>query len=303
MLTYFQDSIPGKKINTFGFQHTIRNQVKLSTTLLCIAVFMTSISCTRKKNIRISINLPFNEKKNIHIFNLSNGTSLYQDSLRDEILLDSLSYGIHLITLTWDRDFIDPTEFKKLRPHTINQQPHYTLQKLVFLEPDQGGKIHIYTAKGTTKEEIEQQLMDNNNSFCPLVKTDNSYAQLYETYDNIYYRYRNLFSAKRDSLNDLLYSHNDKGNIENAKIISQELKELWEKTIMPQYEEEEKQFLTKYANNIVVPFILHHRIQDQETYQSFKPIIETLPEKYQKSILIKSLSSLRSKQLLTTPGD
>jgi len=55
---------------------------------------------------------------------------------------------------------------------------------------------------------------------------------------------------------------------------------LWTSTILPQYEKEEKRFLIEHANNVIIPFILHHRITSQEIYQSFKSVIDAMPDKY-----------------------
>lgn len=252
-------------------------------------------SCNADNSVQVLIDLPIEEDKIISIFNLSNGMQVYEDTLRSHVVLHSLSYGIHLLTIMWDRDVLSPEEYRSLRPQTLDNPTYYSIRKLVFIDPKQGGPIRIYTPDGLTKEDIEEQLLSGNRVFTPLVDVQGRHAQLYEEYEAIQHRYGKQFYQQRDSLQKLLYEHNDKGELQQAATINLQIKGLWENTVLPQLDKEEKRFLIEHADHVVVPFILHNRISDQETYLSFKPVIDALPEKYQKLGFMQDLSKLRSK--------
>src|SRR5690606_41940405 len=79
-------------------------------------IFLYScISCTsQNKKVRLRVDVPIEGDKIVSIFNLSNGTQVYEDTLRGKLVLDSLTYGIHLLSIMWDRDIITPDAFKIL---------------------------------------------------------------------------------------------------------------------------------------------------------------------------------------------
>lgn len=253
------------------------------------------ISCTsQNKNVRLCVDIPIESDKIVSIFNLSNGTQLYEDTLRGELVLDSLSYGIHLLTVMWDRDVISPDEFKSLRPHTLDNPSYYSLQKRIFIDPKQDVKIRLYAPDGITKEEIEEQLLPNERTFAPSIDVEEKQAQLYEAYESIWDQFRQQYHSQKDSLKTLLYGYNDKGDLQQAAAVNLQIKGFWKNTILPQYEKEEKRFLIHHADQIIVPFILHNRITSQEIYQSFKPVIDAMPEKHRQLRFIQGLAKLRS---------
>ncbi|NGM64604.1 hypothetical protein [Sphingobacterium sp. SGR-19] len=259
-------------------------------------IFLYScISCTsQNKKVRLRVDVPIGGDKIVSIFNLSNGTQVYEDTLRGQLVLDSLTYGIHLLTIMWDRDVITPDEFKSLRPHTLDNPSYYSLQKRVFIDPKRDGAIHLYTPAGVTKEMLEEQLLSNERTFTPSIEVEGKQAQLYEAYESIWHRFRQQYHSQRDTLKKLLYHYNDKNDLQQAAAVNSQIKDLWTSTILPQYEKEEKRFLIEHANNVIVPFILHNRITSQEIYQSFKPVIDAMPEKYRELSFIKGLAKLRS---------
>lgn len=253
------------------------------------------MSCSSpRKEISLLVDIPVEDDKIVSIFNLSNGTPIYEDTLRGKLVLDSLTYGIHLFTVMWDRDVISPDEFKSLRPHTLNNPAYYSLQKRIFIDPKRGGVIRLYTPGGMTKEEIEEQLISPRHTFTPSIEVEGTQTKLYDVYESILQRHRQQFQHQRDSLQNLLYRYNDQGDLRQAAAINQQLKTLWTNKILPLYDVEEKQFLIEHAHDIIVPFILHNRITSQEIYQSFKPVIDAMPKTYQELSFIQSLAKLRS---------
>ncbi|TYR38054.1 hypothetical protein FXV77_01880 [Sphingobacterium phlebotomi] len=196
----------------------------------------------------------------------------------------------------WNRDVISPDEFKSLRPHTLDDPAYYSLQKRIFIDPKQGETMRLYTPDGVTKEMLEEQLLSNERTFTPSIEVEGKQAQLYEAYESIWHQFRQQYHSQRDSLKKLLYAYNDKGDLQQAAAINLQIKNLWETVVLPQYENEEKQFLIAHANDIIVPFILHNRITSQELYQSFKSVIDAMPEKYRELRFIKGLEKLRSEK-------
>ncbi|PRD49188.1 hypothetical protein [Sphingobacterium haloxyli] len=252
-------------------------------------------SCTsQNKKVRLLVDIPVENDKIVSIFNLSNGTQVYEDTLRGELVLDSLTYGIHLLTVMWDRDVISPDEFKSLRPHTLDNPSYYSLQKRVFIDPREGGTIRLYSPDNITKEEIEEQLLSDERTFAPSLEVEGKQAQLYEAYESIWHQFRQQHHSQRDSLKKLLYHYNDKNDLQQAAAVNSQIKDLWTSTILPQYEMEKKQFLIEHADDIIVPFILLDRVTSQELYQSFKPVIDAMPEKYRELGFVKGLAKLRS---------
>lgn len=258
-------------------------------------IFLYScISCTsQNKNVSLLTDIPIEGDKIVSIFNLSNGTQVYEDTLRGELVLDSLTYGIHLLTIMWNRDVISPGEFKSLRPHTLDNPSYYSLQKRVFIDPKQGGTIRLYTMDGVTKEMMEEKLLSNERTFTPSIEVDGKQAKLYEAYESIWHQFRQEFHSQKDSLTTLLYNYNDQGDLQQAAAVNLQIKNLWTCTILPQYEMEEKQFLMEHADQVIVPFILLNRVTNKEIYQSFKPVIEAMPEKYRELNFIKGLAKLK----------
>lgn len=255
------------------------------------------LSCSSSPNeVSLLVDIPIAEDKIVSIHNLSNGAHVYHDTLRGKVVLDSPSHGIHLLTVMWDRDVLSPEEFRSLRPHTLDNPSYYSLQKLVFIDPKQGGAIRLYTPDSITKETIEEQLLSSERMFAPFVELEGKHAQLYETYESILHRYRLRFRIQRDSLKNLLYSYNDTGYLQQAAAINLQINELWKNTISPKYEKEEKQFLMEHADQIIVPFILLNRVTSRELYQSFKPVIDAMPMKYQELRFIQGLAKLRSEK-------
>lgn len=258
-------------------------------------IFLYScISCTsQNKNVSLLTDIPIEGDKIVSIFNLSNGMQVHEDTLRGELVLDSLSYGIHLLTVMWNRDVISPDEFKSLRPHTLDNPSYYSLQKRIFIDPSQGETIRLYTPDGVTKEMIEEHLLSNERTFTPSIEVEGKQAQLYEAYESIWHQFRQQYHNQRDSLKKLLYGYNDKGDLQQAAAVNLQIKGLWKNAVLPQYEKEEKQFLMEHAHQIIVPFILLNRVTSQELYQSFKPVIEAMPEKYRELSFIKRLAKLK----------
>lgn len=249
----------------------------------CLFFIYVFASCSFSRNeVSLRVDIPIEGHKIVSVFSLSNGTQVYEDTLRGEIVLDSLSYGIHLLTVMWDRDIISPDEFRRLRPHSLDDPSYYSLQKRVFIDPREGGTIRLYTVDDVTQGAIEELLLSGENVFTPSIELSGTQAQLYETYESILASYRQLFRRERDSLKHLMYRYNDEGNLQQAKVINKELQTLWANSILPRLEDEEKQFLIKHAEQIIVPFILQQRVTNAEQYNNYKAVIEAMPTKYRK---------------------
>src|SRR5690606_1654752 len=263
----------------------------------CLFFIYVFASCSFSRNeVSLRVDIPIEGDKIVSVFNLSNGTQVYEDTLRGEIVLDSLSYGIYLLTVMWNRDVISPNEFKNLRPHTLDDPSYYSLQKRVFIDPREGGTIRLYTPDNITKEEMEEQLLSNESNITPSVEVGGKQAKSYEVYESMLQRYRQQCQHQRDSLQNLLYHYNDRGDLQQAATVNQQLKTLWGNKILPQFEAEEQQFLIAHADQVVVPFILLSRVTSQELYQSFKPVIDAMPEKYREFGFVKGLAKLRSER-------
>jgi len=210
--------------------------------------------------------------------------------LRGPLPIDSLDYGIYLVTVMWNRDVISPEEFYALRPHTLGEQPCYSLQRTVFIDPKERGSLRLHIPAGMTGAQLEERLMDRNRPFSPTVEADGKNARLYEAYASIRDRCREVFHQRRDSLKALLYACNDRGDIQNSKRINLEIRDVWKKEVRAQCEKAEIRFLAEHMDSPIIPFILHHRITDRESYRSFKPIIDNLPERYRKLGFIRELA-------------
>lgn len=266
---------------------------KIPLYLSFLFVVYTYISCTSEsKKVNITVDIPIEDDMIIHVFNLSNGTQVYEDTLWNKLTLDSPSFGIHLLTILWDRDIISPDEFKSLRSHTLDNPSYYSLQKLVFINPKDGANIRLYVPEEMTRESMEEQLLSNTPGLALSVEVDERKAQLYEKYNSIRNAFRLQLNTQKDSLKEMLYRYNDEGNIQQASVINLQIKDLWKTTILPQYEEEERRFLLEHADDIIVPFILHQRVINQELYQSFKPVIDAMPENHRKLPFILNLAKL-----------
>lgn len=254
------------------------------------------ISCNQNRGINLIVDIPVEGDKIVSIFNISTGRQVYQDTLLDRLSLDSLGYGIHLFTIMWPRDIINVDEFKSLRPHTLDDQNYYTIQKPVFIDPNEARTIRIYTPEGMSRDEIESHLLSRNQTVVPLVDAAGEHVQLYEEYETMLYNVKKTYLQHKDSLTKQLYAYNDQGDLQNSAATNLKIKTLWENTFLPQMKKEEKSFLTRHADKIIVPFILLNKITDQATYRSYEPIIEIMPEKYKKLNFIQALSSLRNEE-------
>jgi|GEM_PF-2005158 len=244
-----------------------------------VPIVLLFFSCGPKNGPHLSVDIPVEGAKIVQLFNLSTVSESYRDTLRGTLSLDSLHYGIYLVTVMWNRDVISPDEFDALRPHTLDEQPYYSLQRAVFIDPKERGSIRLHIPAGMSRAQLEERLMDRNRPFSPSVEAQGKNARRYEAYESILDRCREDFCQRRDSLKALLYASNDRGDLQNSQRINLEINDLWEREIQPQYEMAEIRFLTEHVDSPIIPFILHHRITDRESYQSFKPIIDNLRER------------------------
>jgi len=257
-----------------------------ATWLIVILFF----SCGQKSGPHLSVDIPVEETKIVQLFNLSTVSEIYRDTLRGTLSLDSLDYGIYLLTVMWNRDVISPGELDALRPHTLDEQPYYSLQRAIFIDPKERGSLRLHIPAGMSRAQLEERLMDRTHPFSPSVETEGKNARLYEAYESILDRYRADFHHRRDSLKALLYACNDRGDLQNAQRINQEIGELWEREIRPQYEKEEIRFLSEHVDSSIIPFVLHQRVTDWESFRVFKPVIDNLPERYKNLSFIQELA-------------
>jgi len=268
-----------------------------------LLVLWCCFSCAGRNEARLSVDLPVEGEVIVQMFSLSARSHVYRDVLHGPIALDGLAHGIYLVSVMWPRDVVSPDEIRMFGPEMVDEQAYYSVQKNIFIDPEQGGAIRMQAPGGMTKEEMETCLLDKNRP-CPLLlSAEGKNTRLFEEYESILHRFEEDFHHKRDSLKQMLYAYNDRGDIENAQRANQQIHDLWQKTVRPQCEGEVKKFLLEHMGSVIVPFILYDRITDGESYMFFKPVIDAMPQKHKNLDFIRNLETVLGKNEEAPNGD
>jgi len=264
---------------------------KILLPLISLMATWICLSCVRKNEARLLVDIPVGEDKMVQVFNLTARTHVYRDTLNGPLRLDTLPYGICQVAVMWPRDVISAGEYRTFGPHAADEQAYYSVQKFIFIDPEHSGTIRLHVPEGMTKAEIEERLLDKNRPFFLLADAEGGNSRLFEEYQSIQHRAEEEFLHKRDSLTQMLYAYNDRGDLENAQRINGRINDLWQKEVRPKYDGKEKQFLMAHVASPIVPFILYDCITDAETYRGFKPIIDALPQKHRNLDFMQNLET------------
>lgn len=247
---------------------------------ICCLVFS---SCDRKTESFVAeIDLPITDSIYVNLFNLSKSTTVYNDYLSDSVLkLDSLKYGIYLLSISWQKDLISVDEFRSLKPNTVNLNKEHVVQKVLFVDQSNGTEFRVYVDSGISQEKIEQQLANRDNVFdLNLDIKKGKLTRLYDSFEQISHRHKVNHANHVDSLKQMLYAYNNEGNFVESKRINQQIKSSWDNIIVPIIHEEEQQFLLNNKEEIITPFILLLRVTDKQSFILFKDVITQLPENF-----------------------
>jgi len=267
-----------------------------------LLVLWCCFSCTQRNAMRLSVDLPIEKEMVVQVFNLSARAHVYRDVLHGPLSLDSLAQGIYLVSVMWPRDVVSPDEIRRFGPEMVEEQAYYSVQKNIFIDPEQGGAIRLHAPDGMTRAEIEACLLDKDRACALQLSAEGKNARLFEEYETILLRFEKVFYHKRDSLKQLLYAYNDQGDIENAQRTNQHIHDLWQDVVRPQCQGEERKFLMEHAGSVIVPFILYDRITDEESYGFFKPVIDALPQRHKNLDFIRNLETVLEKDEEASSG-
>ena len=256
---------------------------------ICCLIFN---SCNSKNDSFVAeIDLPIKDSLYVNLFNLSKSTPVFNGYLPERLLkLDSLKYGIYLLSISWKKDLISVDEYRRLKPNTVDLNKEHVIQKVLFVDQLNGTDVRVFVDNNMIQEDIEQQLTRRNNIFdLKLVVNKGELTKLYDTFEQISHRHKVNFTNYVDSLTQMLYAYNNEGNYLESKRINQLIKSSWDNKFVPIIHDEEKQFLLNNKDKIITPFILLLRVIDKPSFVLFKDVIEQLPEDFKKIEAIQDL--------------
>jgi len=251
-------------------------KIKYFLILLC-TVFL---ACSSDSKVDISVNLPIDSTIYIDIYDVLSSKYVLQDTSKNpfiQLKIDSLPAGIYSCMISWDRNVLNPAELKQYARFGEMDLPRYSLSKTLWIDPKECKEYTISLSEDINQADLENKLLNKDYSTTLKIDADGENFKLFAEFIGIKSRFYIENLRQKDSLRKVLYSLNDNGNLDRAKIVNQQLGVQWLPEIKDSLIKSEIQFLKVNINSKMFPYLYYSLISSKEEFEEYKEIYDILP--------------------------